>query len=371
MASPTMPAARKLLIAAAGTGGHVIPGLAIAQAMRERGWAVTWLGTRTGMERLLVERAGLEFNAVAFSNFRGKGLLALAQGIFRLAQAFVASVRIVRRTAPHVVLTTGGYIAVPAGLAAAWLHRPLSFLNADAAPQLSLRILLHFVRVVLCGFNGAAARLAGGKARISGAPVRAEIAALPQPSVRLAGRTGRLVLLVLGGSLGAKILNEVVPEALSLIDPAQRPAVVHQCGAGNEPQTRQAYESRGVAVELLPFIEDIAARYATADVLLCRAGALTVTELCVAGLAAILVPLVAATTAHQRANAEFLAAHAAAVHLPQSECTPQRLAQLLQGLTRERLQQMAQNARVLGRPEATAYVVREIESLAQPDATAA
>ncbi|HXY06149.1 MAG TPA: undecaprenyldiphospho-muramoylpentapeptide beta-N-acetylglucosaminyltransferase [Burkholderiaceae bacterium] len=365
MAPVNLPAARKLLIAAAGTGGHVMPGLAVAQALRARGWVVTWLGTRTGMERSLVERAGLEFHAVAFSNFRGKGAVALARGILRLAQAFVDSVRIVRRTEPHVVLTTGGYIAVPAGLAAAWLRRPISFLNADAAPQLSLRILLPLVRVVLCGFNGAAAHLAGGKARVSGAPVRAEIAALPEPSVRLDGRTGRLLLLVIGGSLGAQVLNEVVPEALALLAPAERPHVVHQCGAGNEPATRHAYESRGVAVELLPFIEDIAARYAAADLVLCRAGAITVTELCVAGLGAILVPLVAKTTAHQRSNAEFLAAHAAAVHLPQTECTAPCLAQLLRTLTRPRLQQMAQNARQLGRPDATANVVHEIESLAQ------
>jgi len=366
MESETVPAARKLLIVAAGTAGHVMPGLAIAQALRSRGWAVSWLGTRSGMERSLVERAGVEFHAVALSNIRGKGLLVLAQGIVRLVRAFFASLRIVRAAAPHVVLTTGGYVAVPAGLAAAWLHRPLSFLNADAAPQLSLRILLHFVRIVFCGFDGSAARLAGHKARVSGAPVRAEIAAVVEPSVRLSGRTGRLALLVIGGSLGAKVLNEVVPEALSLLAPSERPEVVHQCGAGNEEATRHAYESRGVAAQLLPFIDDIAARYAAADVVLCRAGAITVTELCAAGIGAILVPLVASTTAHQRANAEFLAAHAAAVHLPQTECTAQRLAQLLRGLTRPRLQQMAGNARGLGRPDATAFVVREIESLVQP-----
>jgi len=371
MAPTTMPAARKLMIVAAGTGGHVMPGLAIAQALRSRGWVVTWLGTRTGMERSLVERAGLEFNALAFANFRGKGVLALAQGVLRLMQAFVASVRIVRRLSPHVVLTTGGYVAVPAGLAAACLHRPLSFLNADAAPQLSLRMLLHFVRVVLCGFDGAAARLAGSKARISGAPVRAEITALPEPSIRFAGRTGPLALLVIGGSLGAQVLNEVVPEALSLMAESERPNVVHQCGAGNEAATRSAYERKGLAVELLPFIDDIAVRYAAADVVLCRAGAITVTELCVAGLGAIVVPLMAATTSHQRANAELLAVHGAAVHLSQAECTAQRLAQLLRENSRERLLQMAKNARALGRPDAIASVVREIESLAQPAVQAA
>ncbi|SPE36915.1 N-acetylglucosaminyl transferase [Burkholderiales bacterium] len=364
----TMPAPRKLMIVAAGTGGHVMPGLAIAQALRARGWVVSWLGTRAGMERSLVERAGLEFHAIAFSNMRGKGAAAFAAGIVRLAGALLASLRILRRSAPHVVFTTGGYVAVPAGLAAACLRRPLAFLNADAAPQLSLRILLRFVRVVLCGFDGAAARLAGPKARVSGAPVRAEIAALPEPAARFAGRSGRLTLLVIGGSLGAQVLNEVVPAALSLVEPADRPDVVHQCGAGNEATTRSAYERRGVAVDLVPFIDDIAARYAVADVVLCRAGAITVTELCVAGIAAILVPLVAATTAHQRANAEFLAAQEAALHLPQAQCTAPALAQLLHGLRRPRLQELAQRARALGRPDATARVVREIEALAQPAA---
>jgi UDP-N-acetylglucosamine--N-acetylmuramyl-(pentapeptide) pyrophosphoryl-undecaprenol N-acetylglucosamine transferase len=196
----TVPAPHRLMIVAAGTGGHVMPGLAVAQALQARGWVVAWLGTRAGMERTLVERAGLPFHAIAFSNIRGKGVLAFAGGVLRLARAFVASLRILRRSAPHVVFTTGGYVAVPAGLAAACLRQPLSFLNADAAPQLSLRILLHLVRVVLCGFEGAAARMAGTKARVSGAPVRAEIAALPEPSVRYAGRTGRLTLLVVGGN---------------------------------------------------------------------------------------------------------------------------------------------------------------------------
>jgi UDP-N-acetylglucosamine--N-acetylmuramyl-(pentapeptide) pyrophosphoryl-undecaprenol N-acetylglucosamine transferase len=340
-----------------------MPGLAVAQALRERGWAVRWLGTRSGMERELVERAGLPFDALAFSNMRGKGRWALVGGVFRLVRAIGNSVQILRRTAPQVVFTTGGYVAVPAGLAAAWLHRPLLFLNADAAPQLSLRLLLRFVRVVLCGFDGAAARMAGSKACVSGAPVRAEIAGLPDPAQRFAGRSGKLSLLVVGGSLGARVLNETVPQALALIDPARRPSVVHQCGAGNEIATRAAYERLGVAAEVLPFIDDIGVRYSAADLVLCRAGAITVTELCAAGLGAILVPLIASTTVHQRANAEFLAAHAAALHLPQDEFTPSALAQLIGGLSRASLEAMAQSARALGRPGATAQVVQQIEAL--------
>jgi UDP-N-acetylglucosamine--N-acetylmuramyl-(pentapeptide) pyrophosphoryl-undecaprenol N-acetylglucosamine transferase len=358
-----MSAAPTLTIVAAGTGGHVMPGLAVAQALRERGWVVRWLGTRAGMERALVERAGLPFDALAFSNIRGKGAWGLVVGAFALLRALGASLRILHRTAPQVVFTTGGYVAVPAGLAAACLRRPLLFLNADAAPQLSLRLLLRFVRVVLCGFDGAAARLAGAKACVSGAPVRASIAALAAPEQRYAGRGGPLALLVVGGSLGARVLNETVPAALALLAPAQRPAVVHQCGAGHEAATRAAYARHGVAAQVQPFLDDMDARYAAADLVLCRAGAITVSELCAAGVASLLVPLVARTTAHQRDNAEFLAGHGAALHLPQEGCTPAALAQALAGLDRARLLAMAQAARALGRPAATAQVVRQIEAL--------
>jgi len=359
-----------LTIVAAGTGGHVMPGLAVAQALRERGWTVRWLGTRAGMERELVERAGLPFDALAFGSIRGKGLWAYVAGAVRLLRAIHGSLRILRRTAPHIVLTTGGYVAVPAGLAAAWLRRPLLFLNADAAPQLSLRLLRPFVRVVLCGFDGAAARLAGAKACVSGAPVRASIAALADPATRFAGRSGPLRLLVVGGSLGARVLNETVPEAIGRLDPAQRPAVVHQCGAGNAAATRAAYARLGVAAEVLDFIDDIGARYGAADLVLCRAGAITAAELCAAGLGSILVPLVVSTTAHQRANAEFLAQHGAALHLPQALCTPAALAGLLRGLARPALERMATQARALGRPGATAQVVGRIEALLPAGAAA-
>ncbi len=358
------PAARTLMIVAAGTGGHVMPGLAIAQALQSRGWTVAWLGTTSGMERALVERAGLPFDAISFSSIRGKGALALVGGLFRLARAIAASVRVLRRVAPQVVVTTGGYLAVPAGLAAAWLRRPMLFLNADAAPQLSLRILLRFVRIVLCGFDGSAAQLAGAKARVTGAPVRAQIIELPDPAIRFAGRSGSLALLVVGGSLGARILNDVVPAAVAQLAPQERPLVVHQCGAGNEVATRAAYQGCGVEATVMDFIDDIASRYGAADVVLCRAGAITVTELCAAGVGAILVPFIASTTAHQRGNAEFLAARGAAIHLPQAQLTAEALAQVLRTLRRPRLEEMARNARALGRPESTRQAVQEIEQAA-------
>ncbi len=366
--APSSPLRRPpaLLIAAAGTGGHVMPGLAVADALRARGWSTTWLGTQAGMERALVERAGLPFHAIAFSSVRGKGLRTLLLGPLRLAKAVRDSVRILRRTAPQVVFTTGGYIAVPAGLAAAWTRRPLVFLNADAAPQLSLRILLRFVRVVLCGFDGAAARLAGAKARVSGTPVRAAIAAVPDPASRFAAgprQTEPLTLLVMGGSLGARVFNETVPRALAGLAAERRPRVWHQCGAGNEASTRAAYAAAGVAAEVWPFLDDVAARYAQADVVLCRAGAVTVSELCAAGVASVLVPFVASTTAHQRDNAEFLAAHGAAIHLPQTGFDAPALARLLGGLQRDELERMARCARALGRPDATKTVADAIDSL--------
>jgi len=359
-------APRTLMIVAAGTGGHVMPGLAIARALQTRGWTVTWLGTTAGMERTLVEAAGLTFDAIRFSSIRGKGLPALVRGVFRLVGAVIASTRILRRVAPQVVFTTGGYVAVPAGLAAAALRRPLLFLNADAAPQLSLRILLRFVRVVLCGFDGGAAQLAGVKACITGAPVRAQIVALAEPALRFAGRTGPLRLVVVGGSLGARVLNEIVPAAIGLLAPGARPVLVHQCGAGNEETTRAAYARVGVPAEVRAFVEDMAGEYATADLVVCRAGAITVTELCVAGVGALLIPLVAATTAHQRANAEFLAAHGAAMHLPQAELDAAALAQHFASLARPQLLEMARRARALGRPDATERAVGEIERALVP-----
>jgi UDP-N-acetylglucosamine--N-acetylmuramyl-(pentapeptide) pyrophosphoryl-undecaprenol N-acetylglucosamine transferase len=355
---------RRLVIVAAGTGGHVMPGLAVADAMRERGWAVSWLGTRAGMERALVERAGIEFDAVQFSSLRGKGPGALLAGGFRLLRAMLQSGRVLRRRAPDLMFTTGGYIAVPAGAAAACLSVPFAFLNADAAPQLSMRILRRIAASVLCGFDGVALRLAGAKGRLSGAPVRPGIAALEAPAQRYGQRRGRLRLLVVGGSLGAQVLNEAVPAALALIGADRRPEVAHQCGAGHEAATRRAYAEAGVAADVMPFIDDMAAQYAQADLVLCRAGAITVSELCAAGVAAVLVPLVVSTTAHQRSNAEFLAAHGAALHLPQSQLAPATLARLLQELTREQLAAIAQRARSLAAPDATATVASELERIA-------
>jgi UDP-N-acetylglucosamine--N-acetylmuramyl-(pentapeptide) pyrophosphoryl-undecaprenol N-acetylglucosamine transferase len=270
-----------------------------------------------------------------------------------------------RARRPSVVFATGGYVAVPAGLAAATVNAQLALLNADAAPLLSTRMLRSLASAVFCGFDGAAARLAGERALVTGNPVREQIAALPPPAQRYAARSGPLDLLVVGGSLGARVLNQALPAALALLPEASRPRVVHQCGAEHEAATRAAYAQAGVAAEVMSFIDDMARRYAEADVVICRAGAITVTELAVAGVASVLVPLVVSTTAHQRTNAEFMATHGAAIHLPQEELSPARLARLLGELSRRRLAQMAVQARALGRPRATEVVADAIEHIAR------
>ena len=353
-----------LMVVAAGTGGHVMPGLAVAETLRARGWTVSWLGTATGMERGLVEPRGLPFDAVNFVGLRGKGLKTMLFGGFALLRALWQSRAALRARRPRVVFSTGGYVAVPAGLAASLSGVPLVLLNADAAPLLSTKLLKSLTSAVCCGFDGAAAKLAGARALVSGNPVRAEIAALAEPAARYAQRSGPLRVLVLGGSLGAAALNTTVPAALALLPADERPAVVHQCGAKGVEETRAAYARAAVQGEIVPFIGDVATRYAEADVVVCRAGAITAAELCAAGVPAILVPFIASTTDHQRTNAEFLAQHGAAIHLPQSGLTADALARELRSLTRPQLLEMAQKARALGKPQAAATVADAIEHIA-------
>jgi len=354
-----------LLVVAAGTGGHVMPGLAVADELKRRGWTVSWLGTRVGMERTLVEARGIGFDAIDFAGLRGKGIKTLLFGGFHLLRGLWQSRAIVAARRPALMFSTGGYVAVPAGLAAGLAGVPLAVLNADAAPLLSLRMLKSQASAIFCGFDGEAARQAGDKGLVTGNPVRGDIAQLPPPAQRYAGRSGPLNVLVVGGSLGSQVLNQTLPVALAAIDAAQRPRVVHQCGAAHVDATRAGYAAAGVPAEVIPFIDDIAARYAAADVVLCRAGAITVSELCVAGVPAILVPFVVKTTAHQRTNAEFLARHGAAIHLPQGELTAARVAELLRGLSRDQLFAMAQRAQSIGRPNATRMVADAIEHIAQ------
>jgi UDP-N-acetylglucosamine--N-acetylmuramyl-(pentapeptide) pyrophosphoryl-undecaprenol N-acetylglucosamine transferase len=354
-----------LVIMAAGTGGHVIPGLAVAREMQQRGWSVSWLGTRDGMENKLVppqSQSGIALDRIGFSGLRGKGLLHTLGGGLRLLQAFWQCLCILRRRGADAVLGMGGYVCVPGGLVAKGLGKPLVLVNADASLLMSNKALLPVADRVAFGFDGAdAARTK--RAVVTGNPVRAEIEALPAPAERFAARSGALQLLVVGGSLGAKVLNDTLPAALGQLPPQQRPRVTHQTGSAHIDAVRSAYAEAGIDAEALPFIDDMAARLAQCDVIVCRAGAVTVSELCAAGVPAILVPLIVSTTAHQRDNAEYMARHGAALHQPQAELTPQRLAALLASLTRPALLQMAEKARALSRPQAAARVADQIEAL--------
>lgn len=353
---------RHLVVMAAGTGGHVIPGLAVARAMRARGWSVSWLGTRTGMENRLVPPSGIALDAIGFTGLRGKGWLHTLTGGVRLLAAFWSCLAILRRRRASAVLGMGGYVCFPGGLMATLLGKPLMLMNADASLLLSNRALLPVADRIAFGFDGAAAQRTK-HAVVTGNPVRAEIEALAQPAERFEGRTGPLRLLVVGGSLGAKVLNECVPQALALLDATQRPRVTHQAGQAHHATVRAAYGEAQVEAEVLPFIDDMAQQLNDCDVIVCRAGAVTVSELCAAGVAAVLVPLIVSTTSHQRDNAQWLAGRGAGIHLAQTELSPRALADLLAGLTREALLAMATKARGLARPGAAAQVADEIEGL--------
>jgi UDP-N-acetylglucosamine--N-acetylmuramyl-(pentapeptide) pyrophosphoryl-undecaprenol N-acetylglucosamine transferase len=360
-----------LVVMAAGTGGHVIPGLAVAREMQRRGWSVSWLGTREGMENRLVPpeaQSGIALDRIGFSGLRGKGLVHTLTGGLRLLHAFWQCLGILRRRGADAVLGMGGYVCFPGGLMASLLSKPLVLVNADASLLMSNKALLPVADRVAFGFDGAAAARTK-QAVVTGNPVRAEIEALPLPAQRFAGRSGALHLLVVGGSLGAKVLNDTLPAALRSMPTELRPRITHQTGNAHIDAVRNAYREAGVEAELLPFIDDMAARLAACDVIVCRAGAVTVSELCAAGVPSILVPLVLSTTAHQRDNAEYMARHGAAVHLPQGELNAQSLAALLGGLQRSSLLPMAEKARALSKPHAAARVADEIERLVRKGST--
>ncbi len=353
---------RHLVVMAAGTGGHVIPGLAVAREMQMRGWSVSWLGTSTGMENRLVAPSGIALDAIAFTGLRGKGLVHTLTGGMRLLAAFWACLKILRRRHADAVLGMGGYVCVPGAMMASLLGRSIVLVNADATLLLSNKLLLPLADAVAFGFDGAAAKRTRN-ARVTGNPVRAEIEALPAPTQRYAGREGVLRVLVVGGSLGAKALNECVPNALASIAQAERPIVMHQTGTAQHDEVRALYQRLGIRAEVVPFIDDMAHQLGQCDLMICRAGAVTVSELCAAGVAAILVPLIVSTTSHQRDNAQWLASHDAGWHIPQIELTASKLADLLSGLTRERLLVIAEKARSLARPHAAARVADQIEQL--------
>lgn len=354
---------KRLVIMAAGTGGHIFPGLAIAQTMRTRGWQVSWLGTMHGMERDIVPKHGIEMDSIDFAGVRGKGLMHTARGAFKLIAGFLSCFRIIGRRQPDVVLGMGGYVTVPGGMMAKLRGVPLVLVNADAALLLSNKTLAPVAQRVLFGFPADFGN-AAGKALVTGNPVRKEIIEVSPPAQRYAARTGPLKLLVVGGSLGAKVLNECLPVALARIPAELRPVITHQSGKQHIDALRSAYANTQVQAEVVDFIDDMPRRYEEADLVICRAGAITVSELTAAGVASILVPLVASTTSHQRNNAQWMAKQKAAIHLPQGELNSQRLAELLRSLTRDECRTMAEAARSIGRRDANEAIAGVLEELA-------
>lgn len=347
------------MIMAGGTGGHVFPGLAVADYLRDRGWRVVWLGAKTGMEASLVPKRGYDMAWVNFSGMRGKGPATLILLPLKLLLAFWQSARAIFAHRPDVVLGMGGYMSFPGGIMAALFGKPLVIHEQNSVPGLANRILAALADRTLCAFPGA---LAG--ATLTGNPVRPEIAAIPAPQLRYAARSGPLRILVIGGSLGAKALNDIVPQALALMAAERRPAVTHQSGRQHLEALRQAYSSAGVEARMLDFIEDMAAAYAEADLVVCRAGATTVAELAAAGVAGVLIPFPYAVDDHQTTNARFLVDAGAAILLPQRDLTAERLARLLAELDRERLREMAERARSLGKGDATRAVATACMELA-------
>ena len=357
---------RTLLIMAGGTGGHVMPALAVAERMRSEGWRVVWLGTRAGMEARLAVEKGFDMAWVKVAGVRGKGILTKLLLPMNLLLAFWQAARAIFRERPDVALGMGGYVAFPGGMMASLLAKPLVIHEQNAIAGLTNKVLSHVADRILLGLPLATHNSPlTKKGEWVGNPVRPEIAALPAPGERLTGREGPLRLLVIGGSLGASALNERVPLALAKIPAGQRPQVRHQSGRKHLDGLQANYAAAGVEAECLDFIGDMAAAYAWADVVICRAGALTVAEVAGSGSAALFVPFPFAVDDHQTANARFLTDAGAAWLKQQAELTPQDLADWLRGLTRAELLKRADKARALAKPDATARVVEVVKELAK------
>ena len=349
---------KTILIMAGGTGGHIFPGLAVAEEMRAAGWDVAWMGAKGGMEERLVPPRGHRTAWIRARAARGKGLVQKLLLPANLLFSFWESARHIRRIRPDVVLGLGGYVAFPGGMMASLLGKPLALHEQNAIAGLTNKVLSKVSDKVMVAFPDA---LPG--AEWLGNPVRPEISAMAPPAQRFAGRSGPLKLLVVGGSLGAQALNEAMPKAIALM--AQRPMVVHQSGEKHLEALKSHYRNAGVDGELVAFIDDMARRYAEADLVICRAGAVTVAELAAGGVASVLVPFPHAVDDHQTANGRFLADRGAALLLQQRDLTAEKLAQMITSLDRPKLLQMAARARDMGKPDAAKQVAQRCMELAR------
>jgi UDP-N-acetylglucosamine--N-acetylmuramyl-(pentapeptide) pyrophosphoryl-undecaprenol N-acetylglucosamine transferase len=346
------------LIMAGGTGGHIFPGLAVAEALRSRGWQVQWLGAPNSMEARLVPPRGFTLQTIDFSGVRGKGLVTLALLPLRLLKAFWQSIQVIRRVKPDVVVGLGGYISFPAGMMAVLLGKPLVLHEQNSVAGMANKVLARVADKVFTAFPGVLA-----KGEWVGNPLRTEFLQQAEPAERFAARSGPLNLLVVGGSLGAKALNEIVPQAVALLPMAQRPRITHQSGEKQIDALRANYAAAGVEATLTPFIENTAAAFAQADLIVCRAGASTVTEIAAVGAAAVFVPFPSAVDDHQTTNARFLSDHGAAQLIAQKDLTPDTLAQLLLKSELSVLCSIGQKAKTMQKIHATEAVVQACETL--------
>jgi len=350
---------KKALVMAGGTGGHIFPGLAVAEALRDAGWQVHWLGAPGSMEADLVPARGFAFEPVAFGGVRGKGLQTLVLLPLRLLAAFWQSLQVVRRVRPDVVLGLGGYISFPGGMMASLWGKPLMLHEQNSVAGMANKVLAQLADRVFTAFPGVFKT-----GHWVGNPLRKAFTEQAAPADRFAGRTGPLRVLVVGGSLGAKALNDIVPQALALMPEVSRPQVTHQSGAKQIDALRANYAAAGVQAELTPFIVDTASAFAQADLVICRAGASTVTELSAVGVAAVFVPFPHAVDDHQTSNAQFLVAAGGGWLVPQAELTAQNLADRLSELSRDSLLDVAQKAYEQKKTNATRELVMACEELA-------
>ncbi|MBL4865945.1 MAG: undecaprenyldiphospho-muramoylpentapeptide beta-N-acetylglucosaminyltransferase [Pseudomonadales bacterium] len=354
---------RTIVIMAGGTGGHVFPALATAQALRDKNIDVHWIGTKKGIEAQIIPAADIPISFIDVSGLRGNGLARLIAAPLQLTKALLQSLKCLREIRPQGVLGMGGFVTGPAGLAAWMLRIPILIHEQNAVAGLSNRLLSRLSKRILAAFPGAfdGSRVARNLV-VTGNPIRLDIASIPGPGDRLVNREGTVRLLILGGSLGALTLNEMVPEAISYLGLSERPDIIHQAGKRNYETAREHYEKFSVVAEVRPFIEDMAHAYEWADLVICRAGALTVSEVSAAGVAAIFIPYPHAVDDHQTKNAEYLETAGAAVIVQQNNLDGKRLTDLLKGLLGDRkaLLEMAVKARSLAKPKATDTVVSNI-----------
>jgi UDP-N-acetylglucosamine--N-acetylmuramyl-(pentapeptide) pyrophosphoryl-undecaprenol N-acetylglucosamine transferase len=352
-------ARKRALIAAAGTGGHIFPGIALAESLTSKGWNVVWLGTTTGMENRIVSQKNIQFESIEFNGIRGKGIETWLLMPFKLVKATLECYKIITKTKPNVVIGFGGYVSLPAGLAAKISFKQLIIHEQNSVVGLSNKVLSYFTKNAFTAFPRVIKN-----ATVAGNPLRTEFTNISPPEVRFQNRVGPLRILIIGGSLGAKFLNETIPEAIKLIPVQDRPIVIHQSGANQFDELQSLYNKLKVEATVEPFIDNTANAFAYADLIICRSGASTVSEITAVGAAAIFVPLPSAVDDHQTKNAKYLADHNAAWLQPQRELTAEKMASQILNMNRNKLLEMAVASKRLNIPNTLSTMVDACEELA-------